>query len=73
MAGFNQQDNFLIIESVVPLDAGQIDTILLQTRLDPKQVRVINRRDSSLIAGIRLIYRGKVIDRSFKYLLDQLT
>lgn len=71
--GFKASQNQVIIESVISLDESQQQSILTSLKLDPKTHSVINRRNSSLIAGLRIMYAGKIIDLSFQSLLNQLS
>jgi F0F1-type ATP synthase delta subunit len=71
--GFTSNKNTVIVESVIPLSPDQIDTLIVHLKLDPKSITVDNRRNPSLVAGIRVMLLGKIIDLSFQNLLNQLT
>ena len=72
MATFNQALETITVESVVPLSAQQTQALLTQLKLEPSQVRFKNRHSPLLIAGIRVHFRGKLIDLSFRHQLNQL-
>ncbi len=63
--------NKLIIESVVPLTDGQLANIKDMLKAD-KNTIIENERNASLIAGLRIRYKGKLIDMSIKHMLEQL-
>ena len=60
------------IESVVALSEAQQAEIVTNLGLDPKNLRILNVQNQSLIAGIRVIYSGKVVDLSFQHSLHEL-
>lgn len=69
---FTSKKNTLIVESVVPLSQEQINTLFNHLKIDPQHTTLDNIHNSSLVAGIRVIHSGKIIDLSFQNLLNQL-
>lgn len=69
---FNQQLSKLTIESVIPLTQVEIDSIVSSLNINPGDVEVTNVKNADLIAGIRISYKGKMIDMSMQDKLNQL-
>ena len=72
-SGFHTTKDQVIVESVVALTNAQKQAILKSLKLDPQNQKIINRPNPSLIAGLRVMCAGKIIDLSFQSLLDQIS
>lgn len=69
---FTQSKKQVVIESVVPLTQTQLQTIGKALKLDDDKLELTNRPNPLLLAGLRIIFQGQMIDLSFKNMLNQL-
>lgn len=62
----------LHIDSARELSDAEVKAVLAEMGLDPKKTAVIRKVDPSLLGGIRLRRKGKVIDATVRGKLDRL-
>lgn len=62
-----------VVYSAAPLEPKQLTEIEEQTsRLLQENIKLTNETDPSLIAGIKVLVEGKIIDASFRKKFDEL-
>lgn len=66
------QQHQLIIESVSALTDGELQEIASNIGLDAKNTDIINKKNPSLIAGLRISYQGKMLDLSLENQLNRI-
>ena len=72
-SGFTKKSKNIIVESVQPLTDAQLSQLLTNLKLKKDTVEINNRHNPALLAGIRVIVEGKIIDLSFQNLLNNLS